>query len=115
VRAFILALAVAGCTRIDYSTPPPEGFPKLTPIYAAVSDEEFRKLCPVGSIACSWVYFDRGECMIYHKKDPGTLPRWVRNHEEAHCRGYGHVGEPFEAMQAFREWKARADQPARVP
>jgi len=96
-------------TQIDYSTPPPDGWPKLREEVVYGSDEQIKRWCSripeqaAGTVVgCAKVYFQWDLCMVFlSTKDPEHL-----KHEQAHCRGYDHVGEPNKAHRAFKEWKA---------
>jgi hypothetical protein len=97
-------------TQIDYSIKPPEGWPELREEIVYGTEEQMQRWCQkfaeVGGgkvIGCAKAHFEWDLCMIFLSSDnPEHL-----EHERAHCRGYGHVGEGKIAHKAFELWKAK--------
>ena len=97
-------------TQIDYSVAPPEGWPKLREEVVYGSEEQMKRWCgriPEAAngklIGCAKTYYEWDLCMIFLSTDD---PEHLR-HEQAHCRGYSHVGDGMAAHKAFKEWQAK--------
>jgi hypothetical protein len=97
-------------TQIDYSRKPPDGWPTLRQEIVYGSEEQMKRWCarlPEADsgrvIGCAKAYFEWDLCMIFlSTKDPEHL-----KHEQAHCMGYNHVGQPDLAKSAFEGWKKK--------
>ena len=91
----LLCVGSIGCTTIDYKVAPPSDFPHLTVI------EYYGDVPCFLSIACTFFNFNKKQCHIYYQPNPA---QWVKNHEEAHCRGYDHNQETF-VRDLWEQWK----------
>jgi hypothetical protein len=95
---------------IDFSSAPPEDWPKLDERLTELDDlETVRRFCNVRKNfpstpikGCAVVSFEYQLCMIYIVKgDQEGL-----EHERAHCQGYNHVGENGKTEKAWEQWKS---------
>jgi len=117
MKKLLLVVMLSGCagpqyTQIDYSRKPPEGWPTLRQQITYGSEEQVKRWCaraPGAAMAgdklkgCALAYFEWNLCTIFlTSKDPEQL-----KHEQAHCAGYNHVGEPNLSQQAYDAWKAK--------
>jgi hypothetical protein len=113
MKRLCLVVLLSGCatyTQIDYSVAPPQDWPTLREEVVYGSEEQMKRWCgriPEAAngkmIGCAKTYFEWDLCMIFlSTNDPEHLA-----HEQAHCRGYAHVGEGLKAHQALMEWKAK--------
>jgi hypothetical protein len=79
---------------IDYTKTPPADWPSLTVREHYMTPAEVTKECMrrgAGlSLACADAQFNDNTCDIIFPNDP---PRWMYEHEHAHCKGYDHVGD----------------------
>lgn len=94
---------------IDYSSAPPEDWPRLEERLTELDDiESVRRFCNVRKTfpntlikGCAVVSFEYQLCMIYIVKgDQEGL-----DHERAHCKGYNHVGDVGKTEKAWESWK----------
>jgi hypothetical protein len=111
-----LMAMLAGCAArtvaIDYSVAPPADWPKLEERITKVNTDTIEKFCPGagGGVrplrmnGCAATRFRVGICDIYlfDPTDQGSL-----EHERAHCRGYGHVGDADAPAKAWATYKER--------
>jgi len=105
------AVSAQTYTEIDYNNPPPANWPDLRQEVVYGSEEQMKRWCaripeqtPQGKIiGCAKVYFEWDLCMIFLSTDD---PKHLE-HEQAHCRGYVHVGEGDRAHKSLREWLAK--------
>ena len=115
MRALLLCLALlTGCaTMIDEHQAPPPRWPSLEVRDNIVGIWEIQKRCYkhvnlgwklLGGFAggCAEINFADRTCNIYRAYDASE--EWLA-HEEAHCRGYSHVGETW-AADALRAYEA---------
>jgi hypothetical protein len=99
---------------IDTHTSPPVGWPDLRVeiVDDAYADKGIDKYCGKSTflfyrMACVAVDFINGVCYIFTR----TRDKWVIEHEEAHCKGYGHLGgDPLPGM-AMEYWKLKGWKP----
>lgn len=123
---YLIVLLLAGCAttqpqwvytpptyiQIDYSRKPPSDWPVLETKVQYGEMADIRRWCSKTAteankdklVACAIPYFEWGMCMIFLS---GRDPAWL-DHEEAHCRGYGHVGDRVNYQaQAWEAFKAK--------
>lgn len=108
----LLVAAASGCTTIGGERV--AGWPKLQVVEHYVPNAVMRDRCAqyVGffmtPMACAEFDFDARRCDIWYSADVPP-PRYVMEHERAHCMGYEHTGE--HRMRAMlRNYLSRKDQ-----
>lgn len=120
MRSYLAVLLLAGCTipiDIDYSTPPPADWPKLTERITRVPRAQIPKFCAglgrdaYRSASCAITRFRLGICDIFLSTDKPSMLELtdepsMLEHERAHCRGYGHVGDASAPADAWNLYKA---------
>lgn len=109
---YLIVLLLAGCATtklvdIDYSITPPADWPRLQErlTYGPVADVQRWCRMPAAirdkAFNCAVVRFDLGLCMIYlSTNDAAAL-----THEQAHCRGYSHIGDGYKSHRAWEQYK----------
>jgi hypothetical protein len=109
-----LCVLLAGCAsqprykQIDYSSPPPEGWPALREYVTYGTREYVTKECkrnPANTDesydGCALAYLDGLRCDIYlSSHDPELI-----KHERDHCKGYAHIGDAELYRREFWKWK----------
>jgi hypothetical protein len=112
VKFALLALLASGCTIVDMNRPPPADWPELRVIEQRASFLDLQRVCNPGTPlaislligviqSCAWIYFDRGECVIWSTEDASPE---VLEHERAHCAGYDHIAGSTLA-EGWTSWK----------
>lgn len=93
----IAAILFAGCTTISH-VPPPADWPKLEQRVHYVPGGKLHEVCSKYApfwmfiFACSEYDFRVNTCDIWLPEGPDQP--WLKEHEEKHCLGYDHPGDP---------------------
>lgn len=91
-----MTFVMQGCAVLAPENPEGwESFPRwqaLPPVYKQV-DSLWRCASPTGYyvLACAWRDWSTGLCWILSRDTEDQLPRWLKEHEEKHCKGYDHA------------------------
>lgn len=113
MKKLLLVFVFAGCSTIDYSTPPPADFPRLkvkvheyeggrATIACEAIYKKYDTPMPFGLVACSEYRFDTMSCTIHI---PAGSDYW-RTYEKAKCAGYNNMGDT-STVDAWEAWKKR--------